>query len=89
METWMECGEEVLLNFFLPSIDSSIYANYDNLTVIPNSNYGLRSAKTGRTDGRGRTKFNRASAPHSIRVTATTLPSLFMSFQGVVVKEAC
>jgi len=52
VETWMECGEEVLLNFFLPSIASSIYTNYDNLTGFPGSNSWLRSAKTGRTDGR-------------------------------------
>ncbi len=66
VETWMESGEEVLLNFFLPSIASSIYTNYESLTGIPNPNYWLRSAKTGRTDGRWRTKFNRTSAPHSI-----------------------
>jgi hypothetical protein len=27
--TWMECGEEVLLNFTLPSIASSIYTIYE------------------------------------------------------------
>jgi hypothetical protein len=57
VETWMECREEVLLNFFLPSIASSIYTNYDNQTGIPGglgskSKYWLRSAKNGRTDGR-------------------------------------
>jgi hypothetical protein len=40
------------VEFFLPSIASSIYTNYDNLTGFPGSNSWLRSAKTGRTDGR-------------------------------------
>jgi hypothetical protein len=57
VETWMESGEEVLLNSFLPSIASSIYTDYENLTGIPGglrpkSKYWLGSAKTGRTDGR-------------------------------------
>ncbi len=57
VETWMEYGEEVLFNFFLPSIASSIHTNYENLTGTPgglgsNPNYWLRLAKTGRTDGR-------------------------------------
>jgi hypothetical protein len=29
VETWMECGEEVLLNFSLPSIASSINTIYE------------------------------------------------------------
>jgi hypothetical protein len=45
------------VEFFLPSIASSIYTNYENLTGIPGGlssspNYWLRSANTGRTDGR-------------------------------------
>ena len=57
VETWMESGEEVLLNSFLPSIASSIYTDYENQTGIPGglgskSKYWLRSAKIGRTDGR-------------------------------------
>jgi hypothetical protein len=34
-KTWMECGEEVLLNFSLPSIASSIYIVYEGLAGIP------------------------------------------------------
>ncbi len=79
----MQRGSSV--EFFLPSIASSIYTIYENLTGIPgvlgsNLNYWLRAAKIGRTNGRQRTKFNRTSAPHSIRVPATTLSSLFVCF---------